>query len=215
MFSNSVVDIVVGGLLLVAIIAVLYNLPQAKAARSRRAEEERRWHEQMEKRDKEKVEREAKLMEKLRQQRFIVCIREKDERKSSFEAVLIKELIKQGITVESIPRPDVLAIAGGDVSLLKDGQLAIVGTSWRTTETHRTEEGMFGSSVYQTEKTHCDYRLLTRGDGREGKGQILGAGYESEDQNSWGVGYEKVVAEFIVKDLATNFSKSPQTVRST
>lgn len=108
-------------------------------------------------------------MENLRQHRFVVYVREKDGRKSSFEALLIAELIRQQLAVEYLPESDWQAIIGGDLKLLADGRLALIGTSWH--RSRRQDPDWHAGS--ESEFTYCDYRLLAAVE--DGRGQILAA----------------------------------------
>jgi len=185
MFSSTLLWVGLG--LLPLVVVVLYNTPRAKAARKRRAEEHRRQEEER----KEKERAEARQMENFRKWRLVVHIREKDGRKSSFEAVLIRTLLKSGITVESLPGDSGHAVAGGDTSSLKDGLLALVGTSW-----HKEGAGEDEMGHYKWAQIYCDYRLLASAN--DGVGKILGAGCEH-----WDSSHEESLANTIIGDLAS------------
>jgi hypothetical protein len=208
MFSNTALWVGLG-LLLLTIVVVLYNTPRAKASRKRRAEEYLRQEEERKEKEKAEAARKAKQMENFRKQRLVVYIREKDGRKSSLEAVLIRMLLEKGITVELLPENSGRAIAGGDTASLKSGLLALTGTSWVRTVNH---EGHYVRSSYKsdgyyqpayTEKfTHCDYRLLaTEGDA----GKILGAGCDHRSSSC-----ESSLANGIIEDLARTIPVTPE-----
>jgi len=177
-FSSTFLWVGLGILVLVVIVVavVLYNTPQAKAARARMAEEYRRQEEERKEKERAKAERKERQMENFRKQCLVVYIREKDGRKSSFEAVLIRKLLGFGITVEPLPENDGRAVAGGDTAPLKDGRLALVGTSWHKNGTGVSYER---GTMWEWEATYCDYRLLAAG--KHGKGEILGAGCDHEN----------------------------------
>lgn len=196
MFSSTLLWVGLGLLLL--IVVVLYNKPRAKATRARRAEEYRQQEEKRKEKERAEAERKARQMENFRKQRLVVHIREKDGRKSSFEAVLIRILLKSGITVEPLPENYGRTVAGGDTSPLKGGLLALVGTSWHKEGTGTDYEYGF---TYKWECTYCDYRLLAAGE--NGTGKILGAGCDH-----WDTSHENTLAESIIRDLASTLPET-------
>lgn len=197
MFSHPFLWIGLGLLLLVVVI--LYNTPRAKAARARRTEEYLRQEEERKEKERAEVARKARQMENFRKQHLVVYIREKDGRRSSFEAVLIRMLLKTGITVEPLPESDGRIVSGGDTSKLQDGLLALVGTSWHKNGTGVSYDYLGDpEGTYKWESTYCDYRLLVATN--EGKGKILGAG--CRDGSTSG---EEFLAGRIIHDLASTF----------
>lgn len=199
-----------GGLSLLLLVVILYNTPQAKAARVRRAEEYRRQEEKRKQEEKEEAAQKAKRLENFRKQRLVVHIREKDGRKSSFEAVLIGMLLEKGVTVEPLLENNGRAISGGDTASLKNGLLALVGTSWTKTVQH---EGYYVSPSEESDRyyrpayteifTHCDYRLLAATE--EGTGKILGAGCDRQESS-----HESRLANSIIHDLASTLPVTPE-----
>ena len=130
-------------------------------------------------------------LEKLRQHHFVVSIREKDGRKSSFEAILIAGLIRHGLIVEYLTENDWQVIVGGGTKLLANGLFALVGTSW-----HRSRrQDPDWSEGRESEFTYCDYRLLAAAD--DGKGKILAAGCEG-----MAAYWEEPLADRIVEHIA-------------
>jgi len=208
MFSNTILW--VGSLsLLLLVIVILYNTPRAKVARARRADEYRKQEEQKKQEEKEEAARKEKQLENFRKQRLVVHIREKDGRKSSFEAVLIRMLLEKGITVELLPENSGREIAGGDTASLKNGLLALTGTSWVRTvhhDGHHVSASYESNGYYQpsyTETfTHCDYRLLAATE--EGAGKILGAGCGYQVSSR-----ESKLANSIIHDLASTLPVTP------
>jgi len=201
MFGSTFLWVGLGILLVVVGVAVvLYNTPQAKAARARRAEEYRRQEEERKEKKRAGAERKERQMENFRKKRLVVYIREKDGRKSSFEAVLIKALLASGITVEPLPESDGRAVAGGDTASLKDGILALVGTSWHEKGTGTNHEVGY---VYKWEATYCDYRFLAASE--NGKGKILGAGCDH-----WDTSHENTLASSIIRDLVSTLPVESQ-----
>lgn len=198
MFSSTFLWIGLGLLLLVVVI--LYNSPRAKAVRARRAEEYRRQEEKRKEKERAEAARKARQMDNFRKQRLVVYIREKDGRKSSFEAVLIRMLLKSGITVEPLPENNGRTVAGGDTASLKDGLLALVGTSWHKSGSWADYEDLV---MREYEHTHCDYRLLAAGE--DGKGKILGAGYDR-----WSTSSEDILANSIIRDLSSTFPEATE-----
>lgn len=198
MFSSTLLWVGLGLLLSVAVI--LYNTLRAKAARTRRAEEYRRQEDKRKENERAEAARKTRQMESFRKQRLVVYIREKDGRKSSFEAVLIRMLLKSGITVEPLSENDGRAIAGGDTASLKNGLLALVGTSWHKEGTGTDYEYGF---TYKWERTYCDYRLLAADE--DGKGKILGAGCEH-----WDTSNENTLANSIIGDLSSTLPETSE-----
>lgn len=203
MFSSTLVW--VGFWLFLLIVVIFYNTPRAKEARARSAEKYRRQEEARKEKERLEEDRKARQMENFRKQCLVVYIRDRDGRKSSFEAVLIRMLLRSGITVESLPENNGRAVAGGDISSLKDGLLALVGTSWHKEGTGTDKEGTgtdyeYGFT-YKWERTYCDYRLLATGD--NGAGKILGAGCEHSSASR-----ENTLAENIIKDLASTLPET-------
>lgn len=182
--------VALGSLLLIA--GALCNTPRAKAARARSREERRRQGE--ERKEKERVEAAQKALqiENFRKQHLVVYIREKDGRKSGFEAVLIRALLKEGVSVQFLRDNDGRAIVNADAGSLKDGLLALVGTSWCKEHTAGGYDSIDGYvEKFQSETTYCDYRLLTAS---AGVVNILGSGYGASP-------YLHDLANAIVKDL--------------
>lgn len=197
MFNSTVLWVGLGFLLLVVVI--LYNTPRTKATRARRVEECRRQEEERGQKEKEEAARKAKQLENFRKQRLVMYIREKDGRNSSFETVLIRTLLQMGVAVQLLHESDGRAIANGDTESLKDGSLAIVGTSESKEKTGGGYEDHFTGgwiNNYRYEVTYCDYRLLATDD--DGAVRILGAGYKDLDSSraEW-------LANLIIKDLAS------------
>ena len=186
MFSSTLLWVSIG--LVFLLIAVILNTPRARAARTRRSEEYRRQEEERKEKERAEAARKERQMEIFRKQRVVVYVREKDGRKSSFEAVLVRMLLTSGIIVETLPENDGRAIVGGDTSSLKGGLLAIVGTSWRR----------YASNLA---RTYCDYRLLAAGE--NGAGKILGAGCDQIDPS-----YENILAKSIIRDLASTLPET-------
>jgi len=187
--------------LLVLAVVISYNTPRAKAERAHIAEEYRQQAEKRKIEEKEEAEQKAKQANQLkefRKQNLVVYIREKDGRKSAFEAILIRMLIETGITVEPLLENNGKAIASGDISFLKNGLLAIVGTSWCKNGTGTNEE----FSTYEWESTYCDYRLLATKANTD-TGKILGAGCDHCTN-------EVSLAKRIILDLASTFSVMPE-----
>lgn len=198
MFSSALLWVGLGLFLL--IVVVLYNTPRAKATRARRVEECQQQEEKRKEEERAEAEQKARQMENLRKQRLVVRIREKDGRKSSFETVLIRMLLRSGIIVEPLPENDGRAVAGGDTSSLKGGLLALIGTSWHKESTKRDYDYGF---TYNWERTYCDYRLLAAGE--NGTGKILGAGCDHCDTS-----YENILAKSIIRDLASTLPETPE-----
>jgi len=198
MFSSTLLWVGLGLFLL--IVVVLYNTPRAKAARARRADEYRRQKEERKEKEGAEARQKARQMENFKKQRLVVHIREKDGRKSSFEAVLIRMLLKSGITVEPLPENSGRAVAGGDTTSLKNGLLALVGTSWHKEGSRTDYEYCF---TYTWEHTYCDYRLLAAGE--DGKGKILGAGCDH-----WNTSHEDTLATSIIRDLSSTLPETPE-----
>lgn len=194
MFSSTVLWVVLGLLLLVVI--VLYNTPRAKAARVRSAEEDRRAREKREKEWKEGAAQKAKELENLRKQRLVVYIREKDGRKSAFEAVLISALLETGATIEPLEEKDGRIIASGNTESLKNSVFTVVGTVWNNTKSEYCGEEIGHRNV---ERTYCDYRLLTKNDNGA---RIIAAGSEQKRSSD-----EYDLARLIVRHLAWGASK--------
>lgn len=195
--------------LLLLIIVILYNTPRAKAAKARRAEEYRRQEEKQKEKERAEAVKKARHMENFRKQRIVVYIREKDGRKSSFEAVLIRMLLKSGITIEPLPENNGSAIAGGDITSLKDGFLALIATSWIKSEEkgdyweNDADAGLVSIPRYTEKRRFCDFRLLEATGG--GVGKILGAG-------CWNAIVEENLANTIVEDLASTIPEVPENV---
>lgn len=160
MFSSTFLW--VGLELLLLVVVVLYNTPRAKAARARRVEEYRQQEEQRKEKERAEAERKTRQIENFRKQRLVVYIREKDGRKSAFEAVLIDALLKTGVTVQPLEEKDGRIIASGNLEPLEKGVLAVVGTAWHTKETVCSSD-LDGSRIFTRESTYyCDYRLLEK-----------------------------------------------------
>ena len=194
MFSSALLLWV--GLGLFLLIVDLYNTPRAKAARARRAEEYLQHEEEQKEEERAKASIEAQQMENFRKQPLVVHIREKNGRKSSFEGILIITLLKNDVSVQFLPNND--GCANADVKSLKDGVLALVGTSWRKEKTGGGYEDHFTGAYideYQYEATYCDYRLLYASNGVV---NILGAGCQGRASS-----YVDSLANFIVGDLAS------------
>lgn len=201
MFSSTLLWIGLGLLLLVVVI--LYNTPRAKAARVRKAEEYRRQEEERKRKKKAEAARKAQQMENFRKQCLVVYIREKDGRKSSFEAVMIRALLEKGLTIGPLPENNGRAIAGGDTSSLKNGLLALVGTSWHKNGTDRAYDyGGASLGTYKWEATYCDYRLLVATE--DGAGKILGVGC-AHRSDTYDSSHENNLANSIIEDLASTF----------
>jgi hypothetical protein len=179
--------------LILLIIVILYNTPQARAKRIRKEEKRQQQKKEQEEKKRLEAEQRARQMENLRRQRLVVYIREKDGRKNTFEGILIRELLKLGITVEVMSENNGRAIANGDTFSLKNGLLALVGTSWYTADT-----GGGFLNIY------CDYRLL--GVDKEGRGKILGAGYEYR-YNTY---REDLLAHSIIEDISSTLPETPE-----
>lgn len=195
--SSSIFLWVVGLGLLLLIVVVLYNTPRAKAARACRAEEYRQQKEELKEKEKAEITKMVRQMKNFCKQRLVVYIREKDGRKSSFEAVLIRALLKEGVSVQFLRDNDGRAIANADAELLKDGVLALIGTSWCKEKTGGGYEdydiGYIGE--YQYEVTYCDYRLLSASSGVV---SILGAGCQDRESSC-----VEDLANLIIRDLAS------------
>lgn len=141
------------------------NAPWVKRARVRKKAEEK----------KLEVSRIARMVN-FKKQKFVVYVRTKDGRKSSFESVLIGALLSFSVReIEPLKEINGRAVADGDTASLND-TLAIIGTSWNNSC-----------------GTKCDYRLLSAKTG------ILGAGNIGPYLN------EEFLAKIIVEDLAINF----------
>jgi hypothetical protein len=196
MFSSTLLLIGLG-LFLLAVV-VFYNMPHAKAARRRRAYEYRQQEEERKEKEKKKAEHEAKQMEKFRKQRFVVCIREKDGRKSRFESILIRALLLSGVTVEPMPENNEHIVADGEKTSLKCRLFMLTGTSWHT---KRSESDCDSGAFWIGEYTHCDYRLLTADN--DGNRKILAAGCDCRYSSE-----ENALANQIIRDLSLNMQES-------
>ncbi|MFH1162101.1 MAG: hypothetical protein V1696_02405 [Candidatus Jorgensenbacteria bacterium] len=122
----------------------------------------------------------AKKLENFRKSRLIVYLREKDGRKSSFEAVLISALLKIGVTVEHIEEDKGRAIAVGDQGSLQHGTLALVGTAWESARDEYCGEDV---GYCRVERTFCDYRLIQND---KGVLRIVAAGNDQDTSNNKG-----------------------------
>ncbi len=127
-------------------------------------------------------------VEALRGRRFVVFIREKDERKSSFESVLIRCLLERGVVVLPMTEGVGKNLVRGFDCPFEDDRIALVGTAW-----YRKEEG----------ETCCDYRILCNAEiasestGQPAKISIVGAGMEKSRFN-----LEDILASSIIQDIA-------------
>ena len=189
----------------IAAALVIFVRSAMKANAKQQAENAKRI---AEKNEAETKEREA-MLKKLRTHPFVVYVREKDGRKCAFEAVLTRELLKNGIIVEPLPDSDGRAIAAGDMKPLRVETLALVGTAWNAAKTeYVTIDPMAGEGGYQKiERTHCDYRLLAT---TNGKATTIAAGYRQEQVHDQGW-----LARWIVEELLWATTRIPnQTVQS-
>lgn len=193
MFSSTLLWIGLGLLLLVVVI--LYNTPRAKAARARRAEEYRRQEEERKEKERTEAVRKALQMDNFRKQRLVVYIREKDGRKSAFEAVLINALLKTNATIQPLEEKDGRAIASGNTEPLENGVLAVVGTAWHTKETV-CSSNLDQPWISTHERTYCDYRLLEKSS--EGT-RVVAAGNKKDATSD-----EHWLARWIVEHLVSS-----------
>ena len=194
MLSSTLLWVGLGLFLL--IVVALYNTPRAKAARARDAEEDRKRQEERSREMREVAEEKARQLENLRKQRFVVYIREKDGRKSSFEAVLISTLLGAGTPIKPLEEKVGHAIASGNMESLKNGVFAVIGTAWSSTKIEYCGEELGHRNV---ERTYCDYRLLMKDDNGA---RIMAAGSEQKRSSD-----ENDLARSIVNHLAWGASK--------
>ena len=186
MSSNAILGISLFFLLLTFVVARRQGSKEGRLRKELKKEKKDAEATREPRRKDAEATREARRMENLRKHRFVVYIRRggKDG-KSSFEASLIGTLLKTGATVELLSENNGCAIANGDVSLLKDGLLALVGTAWD-----------------EDDYISCEYRLLASD--ASGKGKILDAGdYYGDDDND-------TLADPIVKNLSSTLLETPE-----
>jgi hypothetical protein len=193
MFSNPVFWVVAAIVLLLAVIYLRSRFsPSGRATAMKRAQEKL----QKEQDEQAVKAKEKRQLENFQKQRLVVYVREKDGRKCSFEAVLIKQLLTFNIDVKFLrdkDGKDLLEHGIGDV--LQDGSLALVGTAW-------LKKYQRGGCVdldtiipyHEIDAICCDYRLLNL---TAGTVNILGAGYQDTDYD-----YQDLLAFRIICDLA-------------
>jgi len=159
MFTNTFNTVVAGILSAIALILFLglFLSPRVKrwiaGAKARKTERVREEQEEVEERRRKGAEK----RENFKKQRFVVCIRERDGRKTSFESDLIGAIVKGGASVDYLPDNKVKALAEGDMTSLGDGLLAIIGTA------------------YETDVWYCDYRIVER-NGEKTRITVAGSG---------------------------------------
>src|SRR3989344_6427733 len=108
----------------------------------------------------------AAVVAEMQQQEVIVCIREKDGRKSFFESVLIQSLIESGATVWSVSEEVSRQISAGIAVQQVNDRVVISGTAWSKTTRVAGQhiEDISSGSYYLPEHDstdiHCDYRIL-------------------------------------------------------
>jgi hypothetical protein len=151
----------------------------------------------------EKAKERAKKLKNFRKSRLIVYIREKDGRKSSFEAVLISVLLKIGVTIEHIEEDKGRAIAVGNQGSLQNGTLALVGTAWERTKNEYCGEDVGYCDV---ERTFCDYRLL-KSDGDILK--VVAAGNDQDISSNKG-GLGDLIVERLILSLPLPMEPDPE-----
>ena len=206
MFSNQILLVVLG---LILLMASPFVARWAKSARAHNIEESRKKEEELE----AEAHRKAKQLNNFRKQRFIVYIRERDGRKSAFEALLISVFLKMGIVVEPILDTVGRKVMSGDTSELRADILTLVGTSWVSEErvgAHWVPSSYESNGYEATEHTdyttHCDYRVFTKA--TDSKANIIAAG-SKKLKWSWNQREEHLVQR-IVDDLIESLPESPE-----
>lgn len=141
----------------------------------------------------------AAVIAEMQKHEVVVCIREKDGRKSFFESVVIQALLESGATVWSVSEEISRQISAGIAVQQINGRPVICGTGW--TKTSRVagqhiediSSGPYYMPEHDSTSIHCDYRIL-HSDGNALK--ILGAGYSNS-------GDAATLAQSVVEAAAT------------
>lgn len=152
--------------------------------------------EQREAEGKAAAELRIKRLVILRKHPIFVRIRQSDGRKTNFESILIGELAVHHIPTRQWPSES----HAEDIDWLEDGQLALVGTSWQTSE--RSIEEAYGGGWVEFTKLHCDCRVIFKPTGTPP--QIIATVIHSGGDDSTGhlIAAQRVLNECLVAKAA-------------